>query len=265
MLISSFLVTTEMQYDNGRDALQYWVLTNASSCSNISPIEHFGRMSQSSALFRLWSEDGNTPETLLRCQATSGLGTAFVNGRNMTFSHFTHSSPYYNESALSEFRAPLDPIAVITQSDLLFFQQSYVSKARSIESLDKGYNPSDLLAAAMWDGVLAMATELWVVWRYDPVQLSGIQRIDAIGIRRNEKACLALTILLSIWFAGMLVATFGLLRPTWSGTFDSYAVARMLQHHPVPSKTGEVWNSGLEENEDLQQPFKIRQWGSNET
>jgi len=265
MCISPFLVTSEMQYDSGRDALIYGVLTNASSCSNISPNQSFGRKLQSSALFRLWSVDGRTPETFLRCQATSGLGTAFVNGRNMSFSHFTYSSPYYNESALSELRVPLDPITVVMQSDLLFFQQSYVSKVRSIDSLDVGYNPADILAAAMWDGILAMATELWVVWRYDAVQLSGIQRIDAIGIRRNEKACLALTALLGIWFAGMLVATFGLLRPTWSGTFDSYAVARMLQHQPVASKTGEVWNSRLEENEDLQQPFKIRPRRSNET
>ena len=63
--------------------------------------------------------------------------------------------------------------------------------------------------------------------------------------------------LLGIWFVGMIGATAALLRPTWTSTLDSYAVARMLQYQPVVSGTPGVWFADLEDNQDMLTQFKM--------
>ena len=214
-------------------------------------------------LFRTWSEDEDTPETILRCSATSGLGTATVDGRSMTYSQFTYSSPGYNLSQVSS-ETPLDPIAALMWSDLLPFQQSCYNRYNSADNLDITAIDANIQAAAMWDGVVTMASELWLLWAYNPVQRSGIQSLETVGIRRNDKIFLVLIGFLTIWFAGLVVETVALLRPTWSSTFDSYAIARMLQHQPVVSGTDKVWYSSLEDIKQLQQQFEMGQWRSGE-
>jgi len=200
------------------------------------------------------------PDVILRCSAASGFGTALANGHNMTFSQFTYLSLYKDTDSLSNY-SPLDPIAVITQTNMFAYQHSIFVKLFSA-NISAYTDDTSEHAAAMWDGVLAMTLPLWSLWGLSEHNRSGIQRLEASGIHRDNSALSALVVLLGIWFAGILLATLALLRPTWSSTFDSYAIARMLQHQPVVLKTEKVWFSGLEENEESQQQFEIHQWRS---
>ena len=191
----------------------------------------------------------------MRCNATTGVGAAYVNGRSMKFSG-CNPSPLYGDKEPFEYVDQVDPIAAITRTSLLVLKQSIFAKHYRY---DTGTVLS-LCSAAMWDGVLAMSLPLWILWDLPETNTTGLQRLEASGIHRENSVVIVLAILLSVWFAGMLLATLALLRPTWSSTFDSYAIARMLQHQPVVSKADEVWFSELEDNEELRQQFEMRRW-----
>ena len=198
----------------------------------------------------------------MRCNANSIAGTAFVDGYNMTFGQFIYSELDYETVNLAG--NPLDPIALLAESNLLAFQVSARFKILATKDMDRALSRVQAMEAAMWDGILAMSFELYRRSSRS-AEKQGIQRLEATGIRRDTAVFPAFITLLSIWFTGMIAATVVLLRPAWTSTLDGYAVACMLQHQPVVSKTVKSWFSELEDNEDLQQRFKMRSWKSTES
>ena len=201
---------------------------------------------------------------------TAGPGTASVNGLNMTFNHFTYSAPSFDEETPAG-HFPLDPVAAIMQwwraddHNLVAFQKSLDFKMNS--ALVKGADISvadyhrPVFVEVMWDGLLSMAAELWFQ-ASQPVERTGIQRLTTSGIRRDDSFVFVLAALLGIWFVGMLAGSVALLRPTWAGSLDGYAAARMLQHRPDLVAKPEAQYAELEENEDLLEAFTPGQWRS---
>jgi len=212
----------------------------------------------------MWYESAGEPsvvEKIVRCNATAGPGTAYVDGANMTFSQFVYAPPNYDGTTLSRSSIPLDPVAAITLSDMLPFQESVSFKRTNTKINDNDVSREEAMAAAMWDGILAMSAELWLQ-SSRRIDQSGVQRLVATGIHRDEEAFLALIALLGLWIVGIVGATAVLLRSTWASTLDGYAVAKMLRYQPLPS--GTPWFADLEDNKDMLKAFEMHEWRSSE-
>ena len=244
----------------------YILITNSSSCSNTGPTTVFGGGSQSTVLFRLWREfAGDAPdlEFLVSCNATTRPGIASVDGMKMRFNSINYTTPSFSESTSPQTGILLDPIAAVVQSDLIPLQAAvYFNDDNGIPHDDRVFGQL-WMGKAMWDGILAMSAEIWLLASQN-VEQRGIQRVEATGMHRDKTAFSALIELLSVWVVEMFAATVALLRPSWTSTLDGYAIARMIQYQPVIARTQEVWFADLEDNHDILEKLQMHQWRSQE-
>jgi len=213
----------------------------------------------------MWLESGNEldqVEIFVRCSASAAPGIGYV-GPNMTFGHFSYTAPSFDQIPSSDVHVMVDPIAAILQSDILVLQESLSRNYARLIATGTVPSVEQLVATTMWNGVMYMSAAIWLL-ALRPVERIRQQSINSTGIWRDMPAFYALMVLLGIWFIGMIAATAVLLRPTWTGTLDGYAVARMLQSHPIISGTQQVWFSDLEQNPKMLDQFTMHEWQSQE-
>ena len=179
----------------------------------------------------------------------------------MTFGHFTYTPPSFDQTTSSDVHVMVDPIAAIVQSDILVLQESLSRNYARLVATGTAPSVERLVATTMWNGVMYMSAAIWNL-ASRPVERSRYQSINSTGIWREKSAFYALMVLLGIWFIGMIAASAVLLRPAWTGTLDGYAVARMLQYHPITAEARQVWLSDLEQNPQMQRQFTMHEWQS---
>jgi len=245
--------------------IPHYSLVNVSSCSNVNLTTAFGHKTQSSAIFRMWFESGDEfdhVEIFVRCSTSATPGIGYV-GPNMTFGHFSYTAPSFDQTTSSDVHIMVDPIAAIVQSDILVLRKSLAKMYERMTYNAPAPSVERLVAATMWDGVLWMSTVTLVLATRPVRQIRG-QTITSTGIWREMPAFYVLMVLLGIWFIGMIAASAVFLRPAWTGTLDGYAVARMLQYHPIITGTRQVWFSDLEQNKDMLEQFTMHEWRSKE-
>jgi len=203
---------------------------------------------------------GSAGDFVAFCLATVVPGIASVDGRDMIFSNFEYTRPHFDESIPPQ-KVPVHPLAAVVQADWLSFERSINLKLDRIIKKPDDYSGAleVIIGDALWDGVLAMSSAMWLLSEAPPKETIGIQRVTKIGMQRNVTFLYVLMSLLGVWFFGMLVATALLLRPTWTSSLDGYAAARMLLHRPELAIKPESWFADLEENSDMLEPFDSNQ------
>lgn len=269
-LIHKSATVTDLSQPSG--SLAAFSITSGSSCSNIELGTPFGQIpalpaqrqphkdlmwrgTHHEAVFQIQSSKGNFTA---RCDASAAPGIASVDGRHMTFKHFTYTSPNFSEP-ISREMTPIHPLAAIMHTDGLSLQHSVNLKLdRVFRTLTPVNELEYIVAESLWEGILAMSAATWIETAL-PAEAPAISRTEATGIRRDTASFCALIALLGIWFVGMISVTVVLLRPAWTASLDGYAAARILRHQTAIIQNPEAWLLELDENSDLLASFTPEQ------
>jgi len=176
------------------------------------------------------------------CAVTMQSGIAQLNGRDMSYNSFMEDDSILKDEHGDE---PLfDPISAVVNTIRLHAQQDLSPFSGAILGGQLGYKEkkssealrepptAEKFTERLQDGVLHMTASLMVLSRTNDTTYDCTTYHAISAFTRNNAMVIAAIVLLSVWLAGILLATAIMLRPTFSDGLDSHAAARLLLHRP---------------------------------
>ena len=251
---------------------------NMSWCSHLTTFQPFNQSTDTpksimifgyAAEFDRGLEDGSSIRDkragIIRCEATTLVGHARLNGRELTYTDFV-ADPEALTFADFDDRI-LDPLSATLYAMILNVpepdQVSNLIQGPSLRAqvgmtndifLRKPLSPTPQgFAQAMWNGATHMSAALAILSYSDATEYDAVTHHTISGYKCIDKYFYGVLILLGLWLLGLAITSGLFLRRSFSDTLDEYVVARLLAQRP--DLVEGVDAVAMDENEKLRQRF----------
>jgi len=192
---------------------------------------------------------GSGPTTdwgLAHCVVAMQTGTARLSGRDMSYSSFAQDATLLTgDRGSNSSREPMSSVI-----SAIFYQTTHPG-GRGLDEDDSAviygqlglnytvnYNSKDAALTSekfterIRDGLFHMVASLMLLSRTNDATYDCTTHHPVSAFTRNNVMAAVVIALISLWLAGILLATAIMLRPTFSDGLDSHAAARLLLHRP---------------------------------